>query len=70
MEFGNIGYHCSFSLCKQQDFLPFECDGCKKIFCTDHARADDHKCSLPSDYDSIHVIICPICEQRIKMQLK
>ncbi|TNV87394.1 hypothetical protein FGO68_gene889 [Halteria grandinella] len=56
--------------CHQQDFLPFECDGCKVIFCTEHARAEDHKCRLPSDYDSIIVIICPICEMRIKLKKK
>ena len=50
--------------------MPFECDGCKKIHCTEHARPDDHRCVLPSDYDSIYVIICPICELRIKIKAK
>ncbi|CDW91540.1 zinc finger an1 and c2h2 domain-containing stress-associated protein 16-like [Stylonychia lemnae] len=70
MEFSKIGQHCSFQFCSQQDFLPFECDGCKKIYCADHTRADDHQCILPPDFDSIYVIICPICEARIKIKAK
>eukprot|EP00347_Sterkiella_histriomuscorum_P014014 403362491 len=68
MEFGKIGQHCNFSLCQQQEFLPFECYGCKKIYCTDHSRPDDHQCHLPADFESIYVIICPICEIRIKIK--
>lgn len=48
--------------------MPFECAGCKVIFCTEHARADDHECKLPMDYDSVVVIICPICDARIKLK--
>jgi len=43
MEF-NIGKHCSLQECKQLDFLPFECDACKKIFCLEHRTSEAHKC--------------------------
>ena len=66
MEFGKVGKHCDAELCNQQDFLPFECDFCKLIFCSTHYRVDDHKCSVGGDRDSVQVLICPICESRIK----
>lgn len=31
MEFPDLGRHCSEESCYQLDFLPFKCDGCKKV---------------------------------------
>lgn len=42
MEFSNLGKHCS--KCKQQDYLPFECDYCNKILCKEHRSGSNHKC--------------------------
>lgn len=44
MEFANLGAHCEYSLCGQQTYLPFTCQGCSHKFCTEHAKALDHKC--------------------------
>ncbi|XP_052229301.1 AN1-type zinc finger protein 1-like isoform X3 [Dreissena polymorpha] len=49
-ELPNIGKHCSVGSCKLLDFLPFACDGCKKIFCSEHRVKDVHCCS--SEYIS------------------
>ncbi|XP_019855081.1 PREDICTED: AN1-type zinc finger protein 1-like isoform X2 [Amphimedon queenslandica] len=40
----DIGSHCSVSSCRKLDFLPFVCDGCKKIFCSDHRSSETHNC--------------------------
>ena len=53
--------------CHQQDFLPFECEFCSLITCTKHARPDDHQCAVGGDRDSIYVIICPICDLRLRL---
>jgi len=37
------------------------------ITCTKHARPDDHKCAVGGDRDSIYVILCPICDFRIRL---
>eukprot|EP00350_Pseudokeronopsis_sp_OXSARD2_P007852 CAMPEP_0170541992 /NCGR_PEP_ID=MMETSP0211-20121228/1563_1 /TAXON_ID=311385 /ORGANISM="Pseudokeronopsis sp., Strain OXSARD2" /LENGTH=134 /DNA_ID=CAMNT_0010844917 /DNA_START=40 /DNA_END=444 /DNA_ORIENTATION=+ len=55
-------------MCHQQDFLPFQCDACNKIFCGNHRRQEDHNCTIALDYDSNYVIICPICSDRLKMK--
>lgn len=31
--FPDLGDHCQHPDCHQLDFLPFHCDGCKKVFC-------------------------------------
>lgn len=48
--------------------MPFECYACNKIFCTKHSRPDDHKCTVGGDSESVFVIICPICEMRIRIK--
>ncbi|KAF2976691.1 hypothetical protein EK904_009218 [Melospiza melodia maxima] len=45
MELPWLGEHCSERSCKQLDFLPLKCDACGEVFCKDHIRYDDHKCS-------------------------
>jgi AN1-type zinc finger protein 1 len=42
MEFFDLGKHCHF--CKQQDYLPFDCEFCKHSFCSDHRYATAHSC--------------------------
>jgi len=68
MEFAGVGTHCQLKGCNQQDFMPFECVYCKKIHCGEHRRPDDHSCEVGGDEDLNYVIICPICETRLKMQ--
>ncbi|CAI2378613.1 unnamed protein product [Moneuplotes crassus] len=67
MEFSDIGAHCNYTLCKQKDFLPFTCDACLQIFCKDHRTYKSHECDKPSGYDSVQLIICPLCGLKIKI---
>ncbi|XP_006880561.1 PREDICTED: AN1-type zinc finger protein 1 isoform X2 [Elephantulus edwardii] len=41
----DIGEHCQVEHCRQQDFLPFVCDGCSGIFCLEHRSKESHSCS-------------------------
>lgn len=41
----DLGQHCSFYGCNQLDFLPFECDGCSRIYCLDHRGRTAHGCA-------------------------
>ena len=63
MEFSNLGRHCSIPNCFQQDFLPFECDACRKTYCKDHRSYYEHQCSqIPMGEE---VYKCPICNKGI-----
>mmetsp|Transcript_25932 Transcript_25932/g.42570 ORF Transcript_25932/g.42570 Transcript_25932/m.42570 type:complete len:158 (-) Transcript_25932:149-622(-) len=59
MELPDLGKHCE--LCRQLDFLPFECEGCSKLYCVEHRTRDAHKCTAPK-VDSV-VPTCPLCNQ-------
>jgi len=60
MEFPELGKQCSFSECRQLDFLPVKCDVCKKIFCGEHYKYENHNC--PTAYQkNVQVPICPLC---------
>lgn len=43
----DIGEHCAY--CRQLDFLPFACDGCKKVFCASHRTQLQHHCPVVLD---------------------
>ncbi|KAL9835752.1 LOW QUALITY PROTEIN: AN1-type zinc finger protein 2A [Geothlypis trichas] len=67
MELPWLGEHCSERSCKQLDFLPLKCDACGEVFCKDHIRYDDHKCS--SAYKkNVQVPVCPLCNTPIPVQ--
>ena len=71
MEFANVGKHCSMENCAQQDFLPFRCEFCNKIYCANHRRPDDHKCIQQLDQvDDNYVILCPICKTGLSLKGK
>lgn len=42
MEFSDLGKQCA--LCRQLDFLPFQCNDCKKYFCLEHRTKNSHNC--------------------------
>mmetsp|Transcript_47949 Transcript_47949/g.79529 ORF Transcript_47949/g.79529 Transcript_47949/m.79529 type:complete len:164 (-) Transcript_47949:91-582(-) len=44
MEFSDVGDHCHYVLCRQQTFLPFECDSCHYKFCKHHFSMEQHEC--------------------------
>jgi len=60
MEFCDVGKHCAFVGCNQFDFLPFNCDACKKSFCLDHRTYLSHECPLANHFDRT-VPTCPLC---------
>uniref|UniRef100_A0A6B2LCY2 AN1-type domain-containing protein n=1 Tax=Arcella intermedia TaxID=1963864 RepID=A0A6B2LCY2_9EUKA len=62
MEFPDLGKHCSVSICQQLDFLPYKCNLCQQIFCSDHFKADSHKCHIQIDRK---IPSCPLCNQII-----
>ena len=40
----DIGAHCHYDLCRQQTYLPFQCDSCKHKFCKHHRTQESHEC--------------------------
>lgn len=72
MEFGDLGTHCGMEFCQQQDFLPFKCEFCFKVYCADHRRTEDHQCSSndPDAIDDNYVILCPICKTSLSLKGK
>ncbi|XP_062514622.1 AN1-type zinc finger protein 1-like [Corticium candelabrum] len=40
----DVGTRCSYSSCRQLDFLPFVCPGCQQTFCLEHRACADHLC--------------------------
>lgn len=65
-DFLGIGKHCVE--CKQLDFLPLECNRCKRHFCNEHFSG--HRCpvagSLQKPEEDKNVIICPICARGVE----
>jgi len=46
MEFDDLGGRCQYNDCNQLDYLPFECNLCKKILCLNHKSYDQHECTV------------------------
>ncbi|KAB2634227.1 zinc finger AN1 domain-containing stress-associated protein 12-like [Pyrus ussuriensis x Pyrus communis] len=63
--FPDLGRHCQLSDCHQLDFLPFQCDGCRKVFCVEHRSYKSHECPK-SDHNSRKVVVCEICSASIE----
>ncbi|KAJ4961365.1 hypothetical protein NE237_021275 [Protea cynaroides] len=63
--FPDLGRHCQHEDCHQLDFLPFECDGCRKVFCSEHRSYRSHECPK-SDHKSRKVVVCEICSVSIE----
>eukprot|EP01029_Cantina_marsupialis_P029323 TRINITY_DN780108_c0_g1_i1.p1 TRINITY_DN780108_c0_g1~~TRINITY_DN780108_c0_g1_i1.p1 ORF type:complete len:212 (-),score=33.84 TRINITY_DN780108_c0_g1_i1:106-741(-) len=64
MECEVIGKHCEYPSCNLRDFLPFTCDGCRKVFCLEHRSYATHECINSSNKDK-RVIICPLCKDSV-----
>lgn len=60
------GAHCAVAACNQQDFLPFTCDCCSRVFCKEHFKYADHNCEKALDKDS-RALVCMVCEQGVKV---
>ena len=61
----SLGQQCSLPDCQQNDFLPFRCDACEKVFCLEHRTCKAHTC--PNGDRDASVIICPLCAKGIRM---
>ncbi|CAD8164616.1 unnamed protein product [Paramecium octaurelia] len=59
----SIGKRCNYSICKQQDFLPFTCQLCDSAFCSEHRTPEAHECKKQSVKKQ--AIICPICNKGV-----
>jgi len=67
MELPHIGKHCSIKSCNLLDFLPFNCDICKKVFCKDHYEYEKHDCKEAFTRD-VQVPVCPLCNKPIPVR--
>ncbi|WVZ64822.1 hypothetical protein U9M48_014291 [Paspalum notatum var. saurae] len=63
--FPNLGAHCDEPDCNQLDFLPFDCDGCGKVFCAAHRTYRDHACAKAADPGRT-VVLCPDCGDAVE----
>ncbi|XP_043725307.1 zinc finger AN1 domain-containing stress-associated protein 12 [Telopea speciosissima] len=63
--FPDLGKHCQHEDCHQLDFLPFKCDGCRKVFCLEHKSYKSHECPK-SDLKSRKVVVCENCSVSIE----
>lgn len=66
MEFSEVGAHCSVQSCNLKDFLPFTCNGCKKVFCLEHFKPTKHSCP-ENDVNDAKVFTCPLCTKTIRV---
>lgn len=56
MEFSDLGKHCA--ICNLQDYLPFNCPGCKHWYCSDHRAYESHNCkNKPIDKQKTNQIL-------------
>jgi len=56
----NLGKHCSDPYCHQKDFLPYHCDVCKHVYCSDHRV--EHECQGLSELNERSMVpTCPVC---------
>ncbi|XP_077216477.1 zinc finger (AN1-like) family protein [Tasmannia lanceolata] len=65
--FPELGKHCQESYCNQLDFLPFKCDGCRKVFCLDHRSYKSHDCPK-SEHKNRTVVLCNLCSMSIERE--
>ena len=64
MELPHIGDQCAEKSCRQLDFLPVKCDGCKQKFCGQHWTYQGHDCPSPRLKD-VQVPVCPLCDKPV-----
>ncbi|KAG0139336.1 hypothetical protein CROQUDRAFT_666672 [Cronartium quercuum f. sp. fusiforme G11] len=68
------GSHCSLSTCHALDFLPFKCQHCSNLYCSDHfkpsVRASEHTHQCLAYDESLidaRVPSCPLCGDPISI---
>lgn len=50
----DIGKICQYSSCRIRDFLPIQCDKCKKYYCVEHQKCIHHECPLNHNHNIIN----------------
>ncbi|KAI3634923.1 hypothetical protein MIR68_007304 [Amoeboaphelidium protococcarum] len=65
MELYKVGKQCHWKECRQLDYLPFTCEGCKESFCHEHWKASSHSC--PQDVLEHGQIRCLMCQTMLKV---
>ena len=63
--YSDLGARCSFTECKQHDFLPFKCECCSGTFCLDHRTSESHNCAIKPA--GVSIVICPVCSKTIRI---
>ena len=67
MEILDKGKHCQEENCHQLDFLPIQCKACKKSFCAQHSKAENHNCKESSKLN-FKIPVCQICNKTIEFE--
>ena len=62
-----IGGHCSVSHCHQLSFLPFKCNACSLLFCSDHRTYEAHCCAVWKPHIP-RVLVCSDCSTSLHFQ--
>jgi hypothetical protein len=65
MEVLDKGKHCEEEFCHQLDLLPMQCKACKKFFCSDHFKYEEHKCKAGGRANYV-IPTCDICKKTIE----
>eukprot|EP00455_Lapot_gusevi_P051422 TRINITY_DN765_c0_g1_i2.p1 TRINITY_DN765_c0_g1~~TRINITY_DN765_c0_g1_i2.p1 ORF type:complete len:196 (-),score=2.44 TRINITY_DN765_c0_g1_i2:206-793(-) len=61
-----LGKHCSYSTCKQLDFLPYVCDFCSHTYCLEHRSERSHECV--GCRPQAVTVECPQCQRILPVQ--
>lgn len=64
-----VGKYCEWPECHRLDFLPFQCDFCKKTFCKDHSYSEKHQCENVPDRQVVDDIKLPTRIQEVSSKL-
>mmetsp|Transcript_42909 Transcript_42909/g.96885 ORF Transcript_42909/g.96885 Transcript_42909/m.96885 type:complete len:176 (+) Transcript_42909:91-618(+) len=68
--FSDCGSQCSDLYCRQRDFLPLQCEGCGKDYCSLHFKFEAHGCAQGKAARSARdrrVIVCPLCSAAVPL---
>uniref|UniRef100_A0A7S2TG68 AN1-type domain-containing protein n=1 Tax=Lotharella oceanica TaxID=641309 RepID=A0A7S2TG68_9EUKA len=65
MDLNHVGKHCALKECNQLDFLPFRCGHCKRSFCLNHYKPEDHSCSEYKPPRPPVIAVCKDCKRSI-----
>ncbi|KAF2073296.1 hypothetical protein CYY_005395 [Polysphondylium violaceum] len=57
-----VGVHCNLKDCHLLDFLPFTCDGCRKLYCVEHKDYAEHSCPSPPVIKGGCTVTCDKCD--------